>query len=364
MSAHRHAARRHAAPHRPPARVRSRLALLLVACGLTAATPAAALPPLPGPAGPGGAAPTAPTAPTTTPALGAAANPADRARRGVVAVEIQGKPVAIGTVLANDGRILTALSGLTGMGTAETVQVRYADGSAVAAKVGHKDADWDLALLVPQAIKWKEGLSASDIEPNATDLRLVLPLRGKLGPIPVGLKGRTDAKSRAGAPLLNTLDLDMKGALAVPGAPVLDSRGNAVGLLVHACQVRSTARCAPVSVGAPISAIRTFLMRTPATAVTPQPWLGLRGAPSQAGSIKGVRVLALAPQSPAERAGLKASAEPEGGDIIVAVDGTPVETPEQLADAIGRKSIGDSAKLLVFDGAKFREAPVTLRPAP
>ena len=316
------------------------------------ASTAAALPPLPGPAGPG--APAAPPAP-------AASNPAEHARRGVVAVEVGGRPVAIGTVLANDGRILTSLSGL---GATETVQVRYADGSAVAAKVGHKDVDWDLALLVPQAIKWKEGLAASEIEPNATDLRLVLPLRGKLGAVPVALKGRTDAKSRAGAPLLNTLDLDMKGALSVPGAPVLDSRGNAVGLLVHACQVRSTARCAPVSVGAPISAIRTFLMRTPATGVAPQPWLGLRGAPSQAGSIKGVRVLALAPQSPAERAGLKASTEPDGGDIIVAVDGAPVETPEQLADAIGRKSVGDAAKLLVFDGTKFREAPVTLRPAP
>lgn len=345
-------------PARRPARASTLLLALAVATSAVAVAPtAAALPPLPGPAGQGGApAPAVPAAPPN--------NPAEHARRGVVAVEVAGKPVAIGTVLANDGRILTSLSGLAGMGATETVQVRYADGSTVAAKVGHKDIDWDLALLVPQSIKWKEGLAASDIEPNATELRLVLPLRGKLGAIPVALKGRTDAKSRGGAPLLNTLDLDMKGALSVPGAPVLDSRGNAVGLLVHACQVRSTARCAPVSVGAPISAIRTFLMRTPATAVAPQPWLGLRGAPSQAGSIKGVRVLALAPQSPAERAGLKASAEPDGGDIIVAVDGAPVETPEQLADAIGRKAIGDTAKLLVFDGTKFREAPVTLRPAP
>jgi serine protease Do len=343
------------APHARARPLHALLALVVAASAVAVAPTAAALPPLPGPAGPG-APPSAPATPAAP-----ASSPAEHARRGVVAVEVAGKPVAIGTVLANDGRILTSLSGL---GATETVQVRYADGSTVAAKVGHKDVDWDLALLVPQAIKWKEGLAASDIEPNATDLRLVLPLRGKLGAIPVALKGRTDAKSRGGAPLLNTLDLDMKGALSVPGAPVLDSRGNAVGLLVHACQVRSTARCAPVSVGAPISAIRTFLMRTPATAVAPQPWLGLRGAPSQAGSIKGVRVLALAPQSPAERAGLKASAEPDGGDIIVAVDGAPVETPEQLADAIGRKAIGDTAKLLVFDGTKFREAPVTLRPAP
>ncbi len=352
-------------PRRPltasPVRARSTrspLFALTVALGLAlvAASPrnAAALPPLPG-----ANEPTPPPAALSN--LGAAGAPAstppdaERLRRGVVAIEVQGRPVAIGTVLANDGRVLTALSGL---GTAETVLLRYADGATTPAKIGHKDPDWDLALLVPQSTRWKEGLTASDIEPNATDLRLLLPLRGKLGPIPVALKGRTDARSRAGTPLLNTLDLDMKGALAVPGAPVLDSRGGAVGLLVRACQAKSATACVPVSVAAPVSAIRTFLMRTPATAVAPQPWLGLRGAPGQAGSIKGVRVLDLAAQSPAEKAGLRA------GDIIVGVDGAPVDTPELLAEAVGRKAIGDTAKLLVFDGAKFRDAALVLRAAP
>ena len=329
---------------------------------------ALALPPLPGgapaspaPASPAAAAP-APAA-SGAPAAAAAQEPnaAEKLRRGLVAIEVGGRPVALGTVLANDGRVLTALSGL---GTAEQVQLRYADNTTVPAKLGHKDADWDLALLVPQSTKWKEGLAASDVDPLATDLRLMLPTRGKLGPVPVGFKGRTDAKSKGGTPLLNTLDLDMKGALSVPGAPVIDGRGNAVGVLVHACQVKSTAPCAPVSVAAPISAIRSFLMRTPATAVAPAPWLGLRGAAAQAGSIKGVRVLDLAPQSPAEKAGLHASADPAKADVIVAVDGAPVESPEQLAEMVSKKGIGDTVKLLVFDGSKFREAPVALRAAP
>lgn len=329
---------------------------------------ALALPPLPG-AAPASPAPASPAA--AAPAQAAAGAPAAPAaqepnavetlRRGLVAIEVGGRPVALGTVLANDGRVLTALSGL---GPAEQVQLRYADNTTVPAKVGHKDADWDLALLVPQSTKWKEGLAASDVDPMATDLRLMLPTRGKLGPVPVGFKGRTDAKSKGGAPLLNTLDLDMKGALSVPGAPVIDGRGNAVGVLVHACQVKSTAPCAPVSVAAPISAIRSFLMRTPATAVAPAPWLGLRGAAAQAGSIKGVRVLDLAPQSPAEKAGLHASADPAKADVIVAVDGAPVESPEQLAEMVSKKGIGDTVKLLVFDGSKFREAPVALRAAP
>jgi serine protease Do len=102
-------------------------------------------------------------------------------------------------------------------------------------------------------------------------------------------------------------------------------------------------------------------VKTPANAVQPAPWLGLGGAPSDAGNVKGVKVMGVAPGSPAEKAGLKAGDAP---DTIVAVDGVPVETPEQLADVIAKRSIGQQVKLLVFSGGKFREAQVTLRPAP
>src|SRR5690606_19299664 len=101
--------------------------------------------------------------------------------------------------------------------------------------------------------------------------------------------------------------------------------------------------------------------KTPATAVIPAPWLGLGGAPTEAGSVKGVRVMGVAPGSPAEEAGLKAGDSP---DTIVAIDGAPVETPEQLAEVIGKRSVGETVKFLVFSAGKFRETAVTLRSAP
>jgi serine protease Do len=150
-----------------------------------------------------------------------------------------------------------------------------------------------------------------------------------------------------------------------------------VGILVKACKDGSPSPAAPsapggpaaaaappcsaIMVGAPVYALRGFLVKTPATAVQPAPWLGLGGAPSEAGNVKGVKVMGTAPGSPAEKAGLKAGDTP---DTIVAVDGVPVETPEQLADVIAKRAIGQQVKLLVFSGGKFREAQVTLRPAP
>ncbi len=345
-------------------------AFLALASLLATASVAAAPPPLPSP----------------NPSQGGAAPAVDVAalRKGVVQVEQGGRPIAIGTVLSKDGRVLTSLSGL---GNVTDPEVRYADGSVVKAKIGHKDKGWDLALLIPQTGKWLDGLVPTDADPGSSELKAFLPKAGKLAAAGVGLKGRTDATSKEGEPLRSVLDIDLKGSPSVLGAPVLDPSGKVVGVLVRACKdtsapaagggaapatesapkdanktaAKDAPHCAPITVGAPVYALRGFLMKTPAHAAIPAPWLGLGGAPSAEGSVKGVKIMGIAPGSPAEKAGLKAG---ENADTIVAVDGAPVETPEQLAEVIAKHAIGQTVKLLVFSGGKFREAAVTLKPQP
>lgn len=281
--------------------------------------------------------------------------------------------MAVGTVLSRDGRVVTSLSAL---GALETADIRYADNTVVKAKVAHKDKSWDLALLVPQSGRWLDGLMPTDSDPAGLDIRAFLPKAGKLSASSVRLKGRTEARAKDGDPLRSALDVDLKGLPDVAGAPLIDPDGKVVGVLVRACKETAAASrsanegpdagkappCAPLTIGAPVTALRGFLMRTPATAVQPAPWLGLGGAPTEAGNVKGIRVMGVAPGSPAEKAGLKAATE--NPDTIVAVDGQPVETPEQLAELIAKRVIGQNVKLLVFSQGKFREAAVTLRPAP
>ena len=309
-------------------------------------------------------------------------------RRGVVAIEKNGIPVAIGTVLGTDGRILTALSGI---GAGDSADVRYADGTTVHAKVGNTDKGLDLALLVPQSGKWADGLAASDSDPTGADIRALLPSRsGKgVGPAQANVKGREDAHAKDGEALPQMLDVDLKG-LPIAGAPLLDVTGNVVGVLVRACKgaapaqaqapvmeqtspwaawgapaqaapaaAKAAAQCTPVVLGAPVNAIRNFLQKTPATAVQPAPWLGIRGETASAGSSRGVHVLAVAPQSPAEKAGLKPQS-----DVIVAVDGQSIDTPEKLAELIGKHAPGDTVKLLVSAEGRFREVAVALKSAP
>ncbi len=310
----------------------------------------------------------------------------EHVQRGVVALERNGVPLAIGTVLSGDGRVLTALSGLGGNDAAD---VRYADGTLVHAKVGRSDRASDLALLVPATLKWTEGLNASDADPAGQDLRAMLPslpgrpgnLKTHLGPAVAAVKGQVDAHGRDGQPLARMLDLDLKGS-PVAGAPVLDSTGSVVAVLVRACKGAADPMpaptpdtsatwyptpaappppppaCKPMVVGAPVAAIRSFLAKA-APAPAPAPWLGIRGETVTTGNVRGVRVTAVAPSSPAEKASLKPSS-----DVIVAVDGQPIDTPEKLADLIGKHAPGDGVKLLVYGGDQFREVVVTLRAAP
>jgi len=260
-------------------------------------------------------------------------------------------------VLLNDGRILTAISALGGV---EQPEIRYADGTVVKTKIGHKDKAWDLALLIPLTGRWVDGLVPTGTDPQGADLRSFAPKAGKLAAAPIAVKGRVDPRSKDGDVLRAALDIDLKGAANTPGAPILDGTGRVVGILVHACKDEAKP-CTAITVGAPVYALRGFLMKTPASAIQPAPWLGLGGAPSAEGNVKGVKVMGVAPGSPAEKGGLKAGDSP---DTIVAVDGVPVETPEQLAEVIAKRAIGQQVKLLVFAAGKFREAQVTLRPAP
>jgi serine protease Do len=345
--------------------LRGALAALFCTIGFSAAFAGAAgsAPALPSLPGPNGQAPSAyPPGPPPTAAAGPAGDAgslADHTKRGVVNVERDGKGLAVGTVLANDGRVLTALSAL---GTSDLADIRYSDGHVVRSRVGHRDTAWDLALLVPLSGRWVEGLMASEADPAGLELRVMSP-RAPKGALTATLKGRTDVHSKSGDAISAALDLDVKGGAPV-GAPVVDAAGSVVGVVVHACRATETSTCVLTTVGAPVAALRNFLVRTPLNAVAPSPWLGIVGQPDTSGNVRGVRVMDVAPQSPAEKGGLKKNHDRAAADLIAAVDGQPVDTPESLADLIGKHAVGDSVKLLVFGGDKFRELTVVLRAAP
>jgi S1-C subfamily serine protease len=140
---------------------------------------------------------------------------------------------------------------------------------------------------------------------------------------------------------------------------------------------------ANVGVGFAISgdAARAVAQQLIAHGHVAHPWLGVQVAtiePGVARSVRGlprhgVAVTQVAKNSPAAKAGLRAAGRqatvdgvsaPLGGDAIVAIDGKPINSSTQLADAVARHKPGDRLRLAVERGGAKRIVEVTVGTAP
>jgi serine protease Do len=286
------------------------------------------------------------------------------ARDGVVTIERQGQVLGVGSVLAGDGRILTALSNL---GNGNDVDVRYADGSISRVRVGHTDRAWDLALLVPQNGRWMQGLRASRLGPAqvGSDVHHFSMQGQKLALSRTILDGQRTLLGGDSELLRDAIRIGSNLQNSDVGSPVLDKNGDVVAVVARACAPAGDGQvCAPVTYGVPVNAVRAFLRTVPASAVPPAPWLGVRGTAQDTNGVRGVRLLKVDPQSPAAAAGLRGSDNAEQSDMIVAVNGAPVTTPETLSTVVNDRAVGDSLQMLVYGNGKFRDVTLTLRAAP
>lgn len=279
--------------------------------------------------------------------------PLDRARRQVVVLLRAGKPIGMGSVLAGDGRVLTALSPL---GHGNNVDARFADGKVTRVRLVHSDRGWDLALVAPATPRADAGLRASRASATASGAKLTAfgPGAKDVANVAVKVKEERTLVGGDNAQLERALSLDSKHKASELGSPVVDERGDVVAVLSQACAPVADKPCSLVTYGAPVAAIKDFLRGVRGGGAPPPPPFGLRVQAHDAGAVKGVRVLSVAPRSRLAGAGLR-----PGADTIVAVDGRPVTTPEALVQALGASR--GQAELLVFGGGRYREVQLGAR---
>ena len=276
-------------------------------------------------------------------------------------LERGGKVLGVGTILNSDGRILTALSTL---GDARSVEVRYADGSRAPARLGHADRGRDLALVVPQTSWHKQGLKAAQGAPSGA-LRAFTG--GPTGAAPgarVSLKGPGDFRGLDGKPLKEAVELATPLDPGSAGTPLVDDTGDVTALVTRACRPTTSPACVPIAVALPVTVVREFLRVTPASAMLPVPHIGVKGIAEDTGSVRGVRVTILAPGGPAAAAGLRVGKDLASSDVLVAIDGLPIITPEALRTTVGEHSVGDVLDLLIFGNGRFRHVTVVVAAAP
>jgi serine protease Do len=310
-----------------------------------AAKPLAAAPP----AQPAAATPPAPAAP----------NSVEKARQGVVVIERQGRPLALGAVLDGDGRILSALSPLT---NGNFLSARYADGVVVPLKLAQSDRGWDLALLSPISSAaqplHKAGLRAART-PSFVGLQTFnLAPPSTVTVVPAALKLSAGMLGGDAAALTGAYDLGQKPVFV--GGPIVNTEGEVVAIVARACPAGSSAACVPAPYGAPVSALKQFLQRVPAEAA----WLGVEAAADEVNGVRGVRITSVIPNSPAAMAGVRPGKDASQADLVVAVDGIPVATPSALNEAVRARTTGDSVELLLYGLGRYRHVAVKPRSAP
>jgi len=280
--------------------------------------------------------------------------------KGIVEVQLSHRPIAVGTVLANDGRVLTSLVGKK-YDSSTLFTLKYSDGHTTSARIGHFNQE--LVLLIPNSGAWKNGLEASSAPALKTEVRAAIPNQGGVKPV----FAKISARAEVTAPSANGMYVVQSQGGALPsGTPLLDSEGRIVAIAGARCP-----RCAANESLATVTQVaRAFLQTTPASAAIPTPWLGIGGLsiattnPETKKELHGVRVSAVLPGSPAEKAGLRAGDSTDAADIILSVDGSTVETPEELAKTLGNRAVGDKVKLNVLRKGAFTELSVVLTAAP
>jgi S1-C subfamily serine protease len=153
------------------------------------------------------------------------------------------------------------------------------------------------------------------------------------------------------------------------GGPLLNSRGEVIGI-----NTAIEASANGVGFAVPIDTAKKILPELLKGGSVKTPWLGIEGMPVSQDLVdklklkagKGVYVVGVMAGSPAEKAGLVQSGRDNqkeatmGGDIITAIDGTPVTRVEDLLSYFNGKKPGDKVTLSVQRGDQQISVPVEL----
>ena len=266
-------------------------------------------------------------------------------------VQVQGHRAPISGVVHSEDIVLTNARALGGE---DGLHVRTGDGRALEAELHGWDPATGLAALrvkdlgTPPVVVAEEtprvgGLAvavARSWSNNVTASAGIIAIVG--GPLRTGRRRSIDEVIRTTAPMHD----------GFAGGAFCDASGRVAGIAT-AAQIRGLGVIIPARIAWSTAAaiLEHGRMR--------RGYLGVAGQPARMGDRRGVLVADVREGSPAAAAGLLV------GDIIVALDGQQVESPEDLLDALSGDRIGRVITIEILRGGSPQElrAEVAERPA-
>ena len=265
------------------------------------------------------------------------------------AVMSSGRGTGTGFVISADGRIATNAHVV---GDAATVEVEFSDGTAATATVLGVARSQDLAVIQVE----REGLTPVEFG-SSDDLKVgepVVAIGNSLGfeGSPTATDGIVSALDRSiqtndGIRLTELIQTDAAINPGNSGGPLFDLDGKVVGI-----NSAGSPQAQNVGFAIAIDPAQPILDTLSAGEPVLEAFLGISSAPltpetaAQLGvdpnsGLSGAVVLEVSAGSAAEASGLQA------GDLITAIDGEAVTSPEDVGDAIRDSDPGDAIRLTV-----------------
>ncbi len=278
-----------------------------------------------------------------------------------------------GFVWDQQGRVITNFHVIRG---AQEAMVRLSDQRSYPARLVGASPEHDIAVLeidVPADLPPPIPIgSSAELRVGQTVLAIGNPfgLDHTLTTGIVSALNRT-VDNEAGGQIENVIQTDAAINPGNSGGPLIDSAGRLVG--INTMIYSPSGAYAGIGFAVPVDTINRVVPRLIGYGNYTRPTLGISidDAVSRRlvgrEAIDGVLVLGVAQDSPAARAGLRAtqiaaSGRVALGDVIEAVDDRQVQSSAELINALDAHEFGDRITLRIRRGTERLDLPVTLEP--
>jgi S1-C subfamily serine protease len=285
-----------------------------------------------------------------------------------------------GFVIDKAGHIVTNYHVIQG---AKKVQVSFSGQDEITATVVGKDPSTDVAILKIDA----HARALTPLELGNSDAVVVGDSVDAIGnpfgftrTLTTGVVSAVQRQIEApnSLPIDHAIQTDAAINHGNSGGPLIDAQGRVIGVTSQ-ISTGSTGQQGSVGIGfaIPINTVRSVAAQIISSGKAQHAFLGLDAAPVtpqlaklfHLPSTTGLLIQDVQAGSGADKAGLKAGktavvvqgeSYQVGGDMIVAIDGNPVTTYQQLRDAIASRKPGDKMKLEIYRNGSKQTVSATL----
>jgi serine protease Do len=293
---------------------------------------------------------------------------ATKALPSTVNVEVQlgsiGSGIGSGIIYKSDGYIITNNHVVE---DATNIKVALQDGTVYDADVVGTDPDMDLAVIKISAADLPVATlgTSSDLVPGELAVAVGSP-EGFQGSVTSGIISALNRNIYVpnSVPLLDVIQTDAAINPGNSGGPLCNSMGDVIG--INTAIYSQSGGYDGLGFAIPIDSAKPVIEELIDKGYATHPWLGFSGStldPDVAQSYnlpvdKGAIVRNVVQGAPAEKAGL------EAGDIIVAIDGTAIDSMDQLIMEIRKRQIGDTVTIDYYRNSEEKQTKAVLEEKP